>query len=195
MDFVNVLKNELFRPVATLIVPGSLAFFPYALLIANINPGVVSVWEGHNGVVVTMFLMVALALGMVIENIGSLIEILIDGVLGDEHINRWREYLGLRVQDEIIGQRYLRTLVLRLKFELSALVAIPISYLGFLLLNQVSGYWSFFSMIIAAICVFVGMIYLVYETYKSSKALDSTRKVIIESQNRFEVSQISDSHT
>ena len=148
MDFVNVLKNELFRPVATLIVPGSLAFFPYALLIANINPGVVSVWEGHNGVVVTMFLMVALALGMVIENIGSLIEILIDGVLGDEHINRWREYLGLRVQDEIIGQRYLRTLVLRLKFELSALVAIPISYLGFLLLNQVSGYWSFFSMII-----------------------------------------------
>lgn len=189
MEFANVLKNEIFRPVATLLVPGTITFFPYALLIAKLNPGVVDVWEKHNGVVVALFLILALALGMFIENIGSLLETLVDEVRGEEHISRWNEYLGLRIQDEVIGQRYLRTLVLRLKFELSILVALPVAYIGFLFLNQVGDYWSCFSMVVSAICVFFGMVYLVYEIHRSSKTLDSARKVIIDSQYRFEKTQ------
>ena len=52
----------------------------------------------------------------------------------DEHLDQrwteWYSYLRLAFRVEPVGQRYLRTLVLRLKFELNASLALVIAGCG-----------------------------------------------------------------
>ena len=81
-----------------------------------------------------MFLLVVLTAGLIVEELGARIESHFDQVVKhragyERHLEEWFDYLRLAFEREPIGHRYLRTLVLRLKFELGMAVAsVPFAF-------------------------------------------------------------------
>ncbi|QWD79250.1 hypothetical protein ICV01_06255 [Polynucleobacter sp. MWH-Spelu-300-X4] len=184
MDFLSFIKNEFFRPLSTLIIPGGIAFAPWAILIALNNQSILDLVKTNNGIVITIFLSLSLVIGMLLEDLGSRIELLCDGCLykrDPEAENRWFNYLKLELKDEVIGQRYLRTLLVRLKFELAILPSITISFIGFCILNTHINLWESSSLVIAGSLVAILDLYLGYEIWQSVQNLDMVRELIIES--------------
>lgn len=187
MDLLSFIKNEFFRPLATLIIPGSIAFSSWSILIAKINPRLLEISASSNSLLVTIFIGLSLAIGMLLEDLGSRIEIICDNRLYKSDPpaeKRWSDYLKLELKDELVGQRYLRTLLIRLKFELSMFPAILSCYIGFLFLNFYTQYWEYCSLIVAGIPVAILELYLWYEIRQSVKNLDFVRGLIIESKSK-----------
>jgi len=86
-----------------------------------------------------MFLVV-ITCGLIAENFGSRIEFLFDKRLAkkenhERHREEWFKYLQLAFKCEPVGQRYIRTLVLHLKFELGMAVASPVLAIGVMFLR------------------------------------------------------------
>src|ERR1700733_7814336 len=71
-----------------------------------------------------------IAAGLLVEDIGSRIESrFLDKRLGTQpgfstHSDEWNQYLRLVFKAEPVGQRYLRAILLRFKFELGTAIAL-----------------------------------------------------------------------
>src|SRR5713101_6175282 len=115
MDLITGLKSEVFRPLATLVVPGTAALAPYLCVATEKNPGLITLFEQHPNLVGTGIAFLILAVGFFLEDLGSRIE---SGVW-DERLEArtgcqqsdWKNYLKLswKIGEEPIAQRYLRT--------------------------------------------------------------------------------------
>ena len=182
-------KREVFRPFATLIVPGVITVFPYATQLLYTYPDIQTFAHANVGASVVIGVIFALAVGLILEDVGAKIEVLWDSILdkqkanvrkADEHTDIWRRYLALTFKDEPVGQNYLRTIVIRLKFELGMVVAIPFSWLGFLWLHQTIELWTNRSFIIASLLAAGTLLYLIYESYESASTLGKTRKLLVD---------------
>ncbi|SRR6266851_835580 len=81
----------------------------------------------------------SIAAGLLVEDIGSRIESrFLDKRLGAQptfstHSEEWNQYLRLVFKTEPVGQRYLRAILLRFKFELGTSIALLSSSIGLLL--------------------------------------------------------------
>lgn len=126
MDFFG---QEVFRPIATLALPGLASITPWIVLLLNTFSGLDEFRMEQPtsfGLIVFVF---ALVLGLIIEDIGSELEASDDEQLESKsfekrlHMNEWYDYLANREVQETAGHRYLRSLVLRLKFELHLYIA------------------------------------------------------------------------
>jgi len=182
MNIVTGLRNELFRPLVQILVPGTVALAPYALIAAYYNPKLYSFWDKHANTFGVLALVAVIAAGFLLEDIGSKIELHWDKVLNKEredHNADWKRYLSLRLKDEIIGQRYLERVVLRMKFELSLVPALVLALLGILWLNLVTSYWSWLAVVIAALLMCLLIWFVWTESYKSANVASETRKVIL----------------
>lgn len=189
MDLLSFIKNEFFRPIATLVIPGSIAFSTWSILAVKLNPGLLEISKSGNGLLVTIFIGLSLAVGMLLEDLGSKIEVIFDKKLyklDPLAKKRWSDYLKLELKDELVGQRYLRTLLIRLKFELSMFPAILSCYAGLWILNFYTHYWEYFSLIFIGIPVAILEYYLWHEIQKSVSNLDFVRGLIIESKSKVE---------
>lgn len=184
MDLISGLKSELFRPLVTLVVPGAIAIAPYVIVVQHYIPDVGAFWTHHSSAFVGIVIVAIVAAGMVLEDIGAQLETFWDKRNrkrdADEE-NRWNRYLALNTQDQIIGQRYLRTLSMRMKFELSATPA--------LLLHSAGLYWvhyvcpgTFSRCGISSLCLGLAAVgaYMAYESYCSTRVLARVRKVIVD---------------
>lgn len=139
MDFGSVLRPDVYRLLIVSVLPGSTAVAPWVFGVLAPELQKPHVWSGGSGAVLALTLfLVALAVGTFLEDVGSRIEVaLIDRFLptfnpddcGDLH-EVWDQYLSLRTSDEIVGQRYLRNFLVRYKFELSMVTALPIGASG-----------------------------------------------------------------
>jgi hypothetical protein len=120
MGSISAFKSELFRPLTTIIVPGSFAVGPWWLVAMAKDVDVANFTTEFPSAFVFVFFMLVTAAGFVLENVGARIEAFCDGCLkskNQDHEDRWNEYLQLEIKDEIVGQRYLQTIVTRMKFE------------------------------------------------------------------------------
>lgn len=181
MDPVSGLKGEVYRPLATVLVPGVFASTPVAIILLSWFPVLQNVFASPlaTGVLV---LGVGVLVGMVLENIGSTIEMKLWRFVETEERNRqWREYLQLSDVEEIVGQRYLRTVLVRLKFELSMIPALVVFGVGITLANAIYGDVSPIVMTWLLIILTGAVVYFVYEAYKSIKVLADVRADIIAS--------------
>ena len=74
MDFTSSLKSEIFRPFAILLIPGSFAIFPYIFVCWHTYPKAVILAEKYPGLAFAFFLIAVVAVGLFLEDLGSLVE-------------------------------------------------------------------------------------------------------------------------
>jgi hypothetical protein len=146
MDIEKAANREVFRPLVSIFIPGAVAITPYLIVAQHRVPGIDAFWKDHDGVFVTLIIASAIAAGLAMEDIGASIEFyLVDAILTrkrPKHRDDWKEYLQLKIKDEYIGQRYIRDLVIRLKFELSMSPALIICWLGLIWVQCIYSTWT-----------------------------------------------------
>ncbi|MEW6128132.1 MAG: hypothetical protein AB1757_13915 [Acidobacteriota bacterium] len=186
MDIISALKSELFRPLIILFIPGVTASSPYALLLGHYIPQVKFFRESQPSAFVVIITICALAVGLILEDVGSRIEVGWDKLLKKQdatHEENWNNYLRLKLKDEIVGQRYLQTFLTRMKFELSMAPALILFSIGLFWLN-----WVYSISVCASLTITVVVLglaaYLLWESYSSAQVLSNTRKQIIKAMKK-----------
>jgi hypothetical protein len=139
-----------------------------------------------------ILLIIFITSGLIIENIGSRIEEKciwekLKKQSKEDIQQEWWDYLKLKIDSEpkIIGQRYLRTILLRFKFELSFSVSLIFMTIGFLYLQfsvpELKNN-SCINFILLQLLLPLGVArYLIFEAYESSKLLIEVRRQILDS--------------
>jgi hypothetical protein len=171
-------KTETVQPLATLIIPGTVAIAPYAVLAVQHNAFVGNLFEHHDVTFAGLILFTAVAVGFILEDIGAQVEAkIIDRTHSDaaEAERVWWLYLRTAFPCEPIGQRYLQTILLRFKFELSFGTSTVLALPGVFLLKVVDALpsWRVVGGIMAllvALCV-----YSLFEAVQSSRLLAKIR--------------------
>ena len=182
MDLISAFKSELFRPLATVIAPGTVAVTPWALTFLAHNHAVVTYAEKYVGASAFFFIVLTTIAGFLLENIGARIEKLWDSILSkskDNHNELWNEYLRLKTKDEIVGQRYLRTIVTRMKFELAIAPALFVCVAGLFALNIERQYWTVGGLLAVVFPLIAIAVYLLFESFTSAKTCARARDQVI----------------
>ena len=183
MDISSPLKADVLRPLLTWLVPGAVLIAPYLLLLGAIYPEVSSFAASNSVITALLCFFAALAGGVVLENLGSIIEVQIwDALL--EHKTGWQnsvwlEYLQLVHEKEPIAQRYLRTVVMRMKFELSFSLALIGSWLGTIILHDRQHIFTDGGLLLFSFVVLVLAAYLLWESGRSAEVLTNLRALMV----------------
>lgn len=121
-NFFSAFASDVFRPLATLLIPGAIGVITWFIALLWRFPNLRQlVTANHTETGVALFLAMVFA-GMVFEDFGARWEVLLDRWAdqrtGGSHSTNWKAYLQIAFNADPIGRRYARALVLRLKFEL-----------------------------------------------------------------------------
>jgi hypothetical protein len=132
--------------------------------------------------------LVALIMGIILENIGSRIEVNIyDNLLAqrkEAYFETWEKFLVIQYNgQEPIGHRYLRNILFRMKFELSTGAGLIIMTIGLGIYNI--DHVIFNSDIINTLVVYLfplstSIYLLVFEGWRSAEVLAECRKALVE---------------
>ena len=178
-ELTAAFQSEVFRPIVTLVVPGFFAISTLAVAVWQRFPNIPKLAEQHSGVATTTALLIVLTCGLVTEDLGARLEEDFDKKLlkkagYENHLEEWYEYLRITFDKEPVGHRYLRTLVLRLKFELGMIIASAPFAGGALYLQAPCG-WRI-GIFCFALVVFA---YFWTEAKSSNKALSELRRELL----------------
>lgn len=182
MDLISAFKSELFRPLTTIVVPGSFVAAPWWLVAMARHSDLADLVFDNPNAFVVIFLVIATAIGFLLENIGARIEGCWDRKLNDgenRHIEKWNGYLQLETKDEIVGQRYLQTIVTRMKFELAFAPALILASLGMLEFNRIMPTWDWTSFLCWFVFAMGLSAYLLYESFTSADTAAKARDQVI----------------
>jgi hypothetical protein len=180
-DATSVLRTDVFRSVVTIIIPGLVATSPFLALVARYCPWLSEFVRQNAGLSSLALLLIAMTAGHVIEDLGSRIEAHFwDACLkrrNKRFIQEWKDYLRLAFEHEPVGQHYLKTILLRFKFETNLAVSLIVSLLGMISYGVVVGGPGY--------CVCSGILfpllaaYLLYESKTSCKVLADIRHQLL----------------
>ena len=179
-ELTGAFHSEVFRPIVSLVVPGFFATFTTSIVVWQKIKFVPMFVDSHPGTAaITMFLVILTA-GMTTEDIGAHLERNFDERLCkvngyEQHNEEWYDYLRLAFEREPIGHRYLRSLVLRLKFELGMTIA-SIPFAGGVLFIEMSWCWRIFFALIAPLA---GWFYFRIEAKCSNRELSTVRREVL----------------
>ena len=178
-ELTATFHSEVFRPVVTLIVPGFYGTSTIALSLLQHFPLLKQQMDAYPGLAAAVFLLSVLTAGLIAEEFGARIEMSFDRALSknvkyESHFEEWFAYLRLAFDKEPVGHRYLRSLVLRLKFELGMIVSTVPFWLGTLTLC-VPCFWRCLMMVLSAILA----AYLLFEARCSNETLSELRREML----------------
>lgn len=179
----DIISTEVIHPLATLVVPGAVCLLPAALAVANSRSSVLASALATTGGSATVFVVASVAVGLVLENLGSRIEICLDrrhNKRCKNHKERWLNYLKLeRSESERVSHRYVDSLQMRLKFELSMVPALVVATLGWAMVCHVYKRYSWceFSLVTASTVLIAA--YLYFEACSTVALLCETRASMI----------------
>jgi hypothetical protein len=120
-DIFSAFGSEVFRPLITVLVPGLVALSTFFWTLLERLPIVRHLAETRRTETGIVLLLSALAIGEVLEDLGSHIETIFDYWKKEKDPDfdvKWHDYLFLSFKQDPIGRGYIKSLVLRLKFEL-----------------------------------------------------------------------------
>lgn len=178
MDFASAVKSDVLTPLLTYVIPGAFAVAPYVLITHHYLNQVAEFSEAHPTAYSAILILIVIAIGAVLEELGTRLELAWDKRM-QLQLTNWEDYLKLKLKDEIIAQRYLRVKLIRMKFELSMVVALLFFLSGFTWLNFIASVWEWPSFTWMAGVTVVVIIYLAWESYESAKLLHTTRNLVI----------------
>jgi hypothetical protein len=146
MDLTSALKNEVLRPLAITVVPGASAVAPYVVLVHHYNPDFTHFGDRYPVLYVALVLFGVLAAGFVLEDIGARIEAniwdpLIERDTGSQ-MEDWHSLMLYSQVPEPVGHRYMRTMTLRFKFELSFGLSLIAMWFGLLWIESTKILWE-----------------------------------------------------
>jgi hypothetical protein len=179
-EIFSAFGSEVFRPLATIVIPGALAisswFVVLTLKFESLRRLVV---ENHTETAIILAL-ASMCVGLLVEDMGARVESRIfDPCLKKKtgfegHSNEWNQYLRLAFKTEPVGQRYLRSIMLRFKFETGAAFAFLLAGPGLFCTGIAlsTALWGFLGC-----CVLAA--YLLYEARCSHRLLSETRREIL----------------
>jgi len=134
-NFFSAFTSEVFRPLVTLLIPGAIAISTwFVALLWHFQDLRNLVFNNHAEVGIVLVLAMTFA-GLVLEDMGARVETLFDARRerqGRKQFDDWYAYLRTAFKADPIGRRYVRTLVLRLKFELGIAFAMLSAGVGLL---------------------------------------------------------------
>lgn len=188
MEKLNSLNLDFDRVLIQLIIPGFISIFPWIILFLNHHDNERFLAYANLSIFITLIAIISLIAGIVLENIGSRIEVHCYDKWNlkedPEYHNIWYKFLTLNYDGKNpVGHSYLRNILLRMKFELSfACAMLPMS-VGLIILD--SQICIIFSCWIKVALFFLipifSAIYLIWvEAYSSSKVLSKTRKILVD---------------
>ncbi len=195
MDKITSLNFSLDRVLINIIIPGAFLIFPYLVILSD-HPNIL---YGHPNIFLKFFkseylaasipltIFLSIIVGLMLENIGSRIEAYI---YDEMHIknekfkdftNDWWKYLKIDFIYEPIGQEYLRSILMRMKFELSFGIACLLVLPGWIQIvhRNIHIYSNCREYSITIIILFGLFIWLMMEGYSSSQILARIRKELV----------------
>jgi len=189
MEKLTSLNLTFDRVLIQFVTPGLLTSFPFILLFVDARPDVAEFFlQDSKGLLVTAIVLVALVMGIILENIGSRIEVNIyDNLLSrrrKEYFENWEKFLMIQYQgQEPIGHRYLRNILFRMKFELSAGAGLVIMTTGLGIYNI--DHVIFNSIILNILIVYIlplatSVYLLASEGWRSAEVLAECRRALVE---------------
>lgn len=190
-DSLKDLRFDINRIVFQLLIPGIFAVLPFFVLFLTKCNEVKIYFKQSELMCFAALFVLSIAAGLILEDIGSLIEKCVWDRINKrrypEAEDEWERYLklDLPVDVPLIAERYLRTIVVRMKFELSFSVALFVMIIGIILLRIQTGFISSKCSFCIS-CIIVPLllsVYVFWESWNSTKLLINTRKKIL---NRFE---------
>ena len=189
LDPTSVVKPDLYRVVTIVLVPGFVAAAPW--LAGVFWPALMlpQTWVGTAWPISVTLFGIVLVAGFVLENLGSRIEaVCLDRWAAQQDPELWSvwwRYLGLKTGDEIVGQRYIRAMLVRYKFELSMIPASLSGAAGFVVaecMGQGTGHWAKTGAIVAALIVLA--LLSLWEAVAGASVLARVRRVVVETCER-----------
>ena len=139
-NFFSAFTTEVFRPIATLLIPGAIGISTWFIrLMWQFSDVRAMVGESHTETIL-LLLRAMIFSGLVLEDFGTRWETFMDECADGctDNMNRiqWNQYLRTAFVADPIGRRYIRTLVLRLKFELGIAFAMASAAIGLVWLSR-----------------------------------------------------------
>lgn len=183
MNFFSAFTSEVFRPLVSLLLPGSLALSTWVIALTWKYPHLRELMsQNHTETAVLLTLAVTFA-GMVIEDLGTRVEVMFDDwsddKSGEQHTQNWYAYLRTSFQSDPIGRRYARSLVLRLKFELGAGFGFLFALGGLIWLTFLGLQLITFSII--GLLFVIGSLWEFFESFETHKLLGEVRAELLKS--------------
>lgn len=132
-NFFAAFTSEVFRPLVTLLIPGAIAISTWFIGCVWHFPSLKTLVAGNHAETGLVLVLAMTFAGLVLEDMGARVETHLDNKRDAKtsgHLENWYKYLRTAFQADPIGRRYIRTLVLRLKFELGV---------GFAMLTAAAG--------------------------------------------------------
>ena len=184
MDMVSVFRSEVFRPLVTNVFPGGLAIFPFVILVNGCFPDLATYRDAHEAVYFSIVALLTIGVGELIGDVATFAESLLDKAHQrkfPDMVTEWEAYLRKTYTplSEPIGQRYLRAILLHLKFELSLGTALFPFYLGMLLVNAQRAWFSCPFIIWLGLGLSIFFAFLMYSAYVSSRLLIKIRQNLL----------------
>jgi hypothetical protein len=180
-NFFSAFTSEVFRPLATLLIPGAIGVSTWFIALMWQCPTLKCLVSGHRSESIFILFLVTVFAGMVYEDFGARWEVLLDRWAdlrtNNQHTENWWRYLQTAFKADPIGRRYARALVLRLKFELGVAFSMISAALGIIWLAALGLSCSTF-LVTELICLFFiswGMI----EAKETHKVLSKVRASLL----------------
>lgn len=183
MDMVKTLQSEIFRPFVILVIPGAIAVAPYLFLLIHFFPSIVIFFSERTSLAWMVGSGAIIAAGLIIEDVGSEIEArLLDRFQENrqQHEDDWFAYLCIAFVSEPVGHRYLRTIVLKLKYELHMAIGFLLFMLGLWWVNYCESFLTCSSLLGISLVLLLVCSYLLWESYSSARVLGRVRHKILE---------------
>jgi hypothetical protein len=181
-EIFSAFGSEIFRPLATIVIPGAMALSVWFVVLLQKFTSLRALAEVHRTETAVLLALACIAAGLFVEDIGSRIESrCFDKWLGkrpafSSHAEEWNRYLRLAFKIGPVGQRYLRTILLRFKFELGTAIALLSSGLGLLLTTLPFGTALTWLAVLATLAAYL----LLVEARSSHELLSEIRHEILQ---------------
>lgn len=187
MDKLSSLSLSFDRVLVQIIVPGLIAIFPFFLLFLRSHPDCKAYFYSNPPITITAISLLSLISGLFLENLGGRWEkSIMDTRLQREYPDFdqiWKRYLQCNFNgNEPVGQSYFRNIVLRMKFELSAGIAMVPMTVGLWLLHFEKPIFTnclLACLFLLILPVLIALYLLCIEAPSSARILAETRALLV----------------